>query len=276
MIKAVTDENSHFRRTVLTLRKQIPKRNVVTQIVRSLLYHPSVHISDLASCSLAHDSNGNYLEIPKVCIIEASRSTIRKHGSTLGLTLEPEPVEIGGFCDKKDSKYVWLQGKLNKNQRVYCKFPRLTKVTDVKDMLQKVSGKNDMAMEEIRMLKHLQMNGDSANVIRMVAYGATENTQLPYFIFSCAKPERNVSEYIVTSVQCGDEVPLQERVGLAVDMLSAIEFCNTQDVLIRHICAHAFLLTRKRDQVVAKLANFSQAITKSASETLRYHGMGHR
>ena len=128
----------------------------------------------------------------------------------------------------------------------------------------------------IKLFMHLQQKPDGETMIMLHAYAADMNIWLTY-VFSCNEHDLSVLEKLERSVNEEIEVPLQERGGMAVDVLSAIEFCSKQKVLIQLISAQAFLLTRQPGQVTAELANFSQAcvvttVPQGTSQNLGCHG----
>ena len=158
---------------------------------------------------------------------------------------------------------------------MYCKFPSPPRsIQEWESVRQKLQeGMNSVIKQNIKLLKQLQEKSDCENIITLLAYARDVNIHPTYYLFSCNELDMSVSEYLVRYVNQVMEVLLPVRIGLAVDVLNAVDFCNKHNVLIRHICAHAFLLTKKRGQVVAKLANFSQAcIVNIGANQCPYYG----
>ena len=273
VIRDVTAKDCCFRQTVKRFQKSnlANKLKVVRKILSALLHHPSLNVREVANFSLRHDKKGVFSQPTLDSIADACRVKIEMQGNPHGLKLMAEPVKTGVLSN---GEYILLKGKFNNKQSVYCKFPsppRSIHEWESGENLQE--GMNSLMKQDIKLLKHLQQKSDCENIITLLAYATDVNVRLTYYLFSCNELDMSVSEYLVRSVTHGNEVLLQERVGLAIDVLSAVEFCNQHNILIRHICAHAFLLTRKRRQVVAKLANFSQAqIVTENNCSLKYYG----
>ncbi|KAK2160927.1 hypothetical protein NP493_1617g00001 [Ridgeia piscesae] len=254
LIKAITAKDSYFRKLIEKYRKRADRLCVVTDILSAILFHPSLLVRELASCSLRRGKDGVLTPLAADSVTDACRKKIEKVFSSKGLVLEPENTKIEGLSS---NECVLLKGKFGCGGSVFCKFPSPQKW---------VSGDAHSSVavslkKEFELLRHLHQNPSSVshNVIALHSTDAECDVCLPYYLFSCDEPDTNLSEYLVRCVREGRVVPLQERVGLSVDVLSAVHFCNTQNVLLRHICAHAFLLTRRGGQAMARLANFGYA-----------------
>ena len=269
VITAITAIDGYFKRTLLTFRKTKDKLNVVTKIVCSLLVHPSVNVCGFASCIFqTEEKSGLFEQSAGVSIADAHRLKIERHGNPLGLTLETVPEKTG--ITVKD-RCMLLKGKFrNKKKSVYCKLP--SPPCSLWDWVEMRKGQ--IVKQDIRLLTHLQQQSESENIITLLAYSADVNFQPPYYLFSCNELDMSLSEYLVRCVRHEIEVPLRERIIMAIGVLNAVKYCNHYNVLIRHICAHAFLLTRTGGHVVAKLANFSRACILNADDnrTATYYG----
>ena len=290
MIRAINAKDGYFRQAVEKFRKSPDKLKIVTKILSVLLLHPSPQVCEVTNRSLRRDTKGVFTQATVDNIADAYRLKIEMQGNPLGLMLEAELVDTGTLWNDKS---ILLRGKFNKKQCVYCKFPSPPR--SIEEWKSGEMWQGGMLKQDIKLLKHLQQSSDCENIIKLVAYSTDLNPRLMYYLFSCNEPDKSVSEYLVKCVKDSKEVPLAERVALAVDVLSAVSFCNQHNVLIRHIYAHAFLLTRhhghsrakltsiytrdpmtqQHDQVVAKLANVTHAriVTKRPDETLKYYGM---
>ena len=195
---------------------------------------------------------------------------IERHCNPIGLMLEAEPTKAGALIN---TTCILLKGKFHNQRNVYCKYPSVPRSIERWESTEmSQEGTHDMIRDDIRLLKHLQQQSDCENIITLLAFSADANTRLTYYLFSCDALDTSVAEYLTSRVRQVVGVPLAERVGLAVDVLSAVSFCNHRNVLNRHICASAFLLTRKDGQVRAKLANFSHARIVKVGSSQKHHG----
>ena len=271
VIKAITTTDSYFRQTVLKFRKKADKLNVVTEILSPILFHPSSDIREVAHCSLRRDKKGALTSTAVASINDACRMKIEKMFGSDGLTLEPDQTTIEGLCS---NECVLHKGNFSSGQSVYCKFQSPHSLREWASGATHNSSIAALLKHEVKLLEHLQQNGFSNNIIALHVGGSKDDIQLPYYVFSCDNMDMNLSTYLVRSVNQERKVQLRERVGLAIDVLSAVNFCNKRNVLIRHICAYAFLLTRQQDKVVAKLADFSQAriVNSGANQSCTYYG----
>ena len=279
MIQAVTKKEGCFEKTVLKFRKMksLPKLKAATKILSTLLLHQTVDVRQVANSILRRDKKTGEFDRPTVdSIADACRVKIERHGNPIGLMLEAEPTKAGALIN---TTCILLKGKFHNKRTVYCRYPSVPRSIERWESTEMPQeGTHDKIRDDIRLLKHLQQQTDCENIITLLAFSADANTRLTYYLFSCDALDTTVSEYLMSHVRRVVGVPLAQRVGLAVDVLNAVNFCNRRNILIRHLCASAFLLTWKDGQVRAKLANFSQArIVKvgpsyGSSQMLLHHG----